>query len=70
MSHASEPSTPAASSAGNDPLDGPYVRRPGHKGGTEDAWDVLGRAALVVIGSAFLALVVGYAIWLFVEVNR
>ena len=60
MSHSAE--NPAT-----DPLDETYVRR---SGSTEDAWDTLARVALLGVGGLFLLVVVGYAVWLFVEVNR
>ncbi|NHC46091.1 hypothetical protein [Motilibacter aurantiacus] len=55
--------------------DGPTARPASHDeaysalrhGSSEDAWDLLARAVLVVSSLVFLAAVMAYAVWLFVE---
>ncbi|NHC13933.1 hypothetical protein [Motilibacter deserti] len=68
MSTASRtPDGPARSASRPAIGDEPYSAR--RHGSSEDAWDLLGRVVLVVGGLAFLAVVMAYGIWLFVEAS-
>ncbi|WP_121192713.1 hypothetical protein [Motilibacter peucedani] len=63
MSHSVE--QPRSESSAQDPLDTPYVRRQS----VEDAWDTLGRVALVVGGAVFVIAVAAYGVVLGLAVN-